>query len=105
VAPGAEGSQQWTLTPEGGRERSPITKAQPVTVPGAAPPEQEPSDDSKPHFDDWVTAMRARRQPNGDIKSGFGHSVAVIMAARAYREGKRLWWDPKREQIVDHRPG
>jgi hypothetical protein len=48
--------------------------------------------------------MRARRAPNGDIHSGFRHSVAVIMAARAYREGKRLWWDGKREQIVDQRP-
>ena len=105
VALGAEGSQQWTLTPEGGRPKSPVARAQPVTVPGAPPPELEPSDDSKPHFDDWVTALRARRAPSGDIHGGFKHSVAVIMAARAYREGKRLWWDGKREQIVDQRPG
>jgi predicted dehydrogenase len=98
---GAEGSQVWTLTPEGGRAKSPIARAQPVTVPGAAPPQLEPSDDSKAHFDDWVVAMRARRPPGGDIHGGFGHSVAVILAARAYREGKRLWWDPKREEIVD----
>jgi hypothetical protein len=26
----------------------------------------------------------------------------VIMAARAYREGKKLYWDAKAEQIVDH---
>jgi hypothetical protein len=101
---GAEGSQQWTLTPEGGRPGTPIARARSLMVPGAAPPLLEPSDDSKPHFDDWVTAMRARRQPQGDINGGFGHSVAVIMAARAYREGKRLWWDDKREEIVDRPP-
>jgi predicted dehydrogenase len=101
---GAEGSQRWTLTPDGGRPGSPIKKSQEVTVPGAAPAQLEPSDDSKFHFDDWVTAMRARRAPSGDIQGGFRHSVAVIMAARAYREGKRLYWDSKREQIVDQPP-
>jgi predicted dehydrogenase len=100
-SPGAEGSQTWTLTPEGGRARSPIAHAEKVTVAGARPPSPEPSDDSKEHFDDWVTAMRARKPPNGDIMGGFRHSVAVIMAARAYREGRRLYWDAKREEIVD----
>ena len=103
-SPGAEGSQKWTLTPEGGRPGTPIKRAEPVRVPGAAPPELEPSDDSRAHFDDWVTAMRARRQPQGDIKSGFAHSVAVIMAARAYQEGKRLYWDAQSERIVDTAP-
>jgi hypothetical protein len=28
--------------------------------------------------------------------------VAVIMAARAYREGKKLYWDAKNEAILDH---
>jgi predicted dehydrogenase len=104
-SPGAEGSQRWTLTPEGGRSGSPISRAQPVTVAGAPPPQLEPSDDSKPHFDDWVLAMRSRRPPNGDIHGGFAHSVAVIMAARAYREGRRMYWDPGREEILDHPPG
>jgi hypothetical protein len=49
--------------------------------------------------------MRSRRPPNGDIHGGFAHSVAVIMAARAYREGRRMYWDPGREEILDHLPG
>jgi predicted dehydrogenase len=104
-SPGAEGSQKWTLTPEGGRPGSPIEQARPLVVPGAPPPELEPTDDSRWHFDDWVSAMRARRQPNGDIMSGFRHSVAVIMAARAHNEGRRLYWDAKHEQIVDRPVG
>jgi len=30
--------------------------------------------------------------------------VAVIMAARAYREGRKLYWDPATETIVDRAP-
>ena len=34
--------------------------------------------------------------------SGFAHAVAVVMATRAYREGKKMFWDRKSEQILDH---
>jgi predicted dehydrogenase len=108
---GGEGSQIWTLTPDGGlptdpRPRPghvPVAEERRISVPGQEPLIQ-PSDDSKEHYDDWITAMRARRQPNGDIHTGFKHSVAVIMAARAYREGRKLYWDPVSEQILDHPP-
>ncbi len=40
--------------------------------------------------------------PNGHIHTGFWHSVGVAMATQAYREGKKLYWDRKNEQIVDH---
>jgi hypothetical protein len=30
--------------------------------------------------------------------------VACIMAARSYWEGKRLYYDAKNEQILDHSP-
>jgi len=26
------------------------------------------------------------------------------MAARAYREGRKLYWNPRTEEIVDHPP-
>lgn len=109
---GGEGSQKWTLTPNGGiptdhRSRpghKPVAEEQTVLVEAAPAPSADPSDDSKYHFDDWVQSMRARKQPNGDIHTGFKHSAAIIMAARAYREGKKLWWDSKREEIVDRSP-
>jgi hypothetical protein len=40
--------------------------------------------------------------PNGNIHTGFWHSIATIMATRAYREGKKLYWDHSKEEIVDH---
>ena len=42
--------------------------------------------------------------PNGHIHTGFWHSIATIMATRAYREGKKLYWDRKTEEIVDRMP-
>lgn len=60
------------------------------------------TDDSKFHLDNWVDCMRNRNVvPNGHIHTGFWHSVAAIMATRAYREGKKLYWDRATEEIID----
>jgi predicted dehydrogenase len=61
------------------------------------------SDDSKYHLDNWIDCMRDRSiTPNGNIHTGFWHSIATIMATRAYREGKKLYWDRSSEEIIDH---
>ena len=46
--------------------------------------------------------MRSRRTPNADVRSGYAHSVATIMAAQAEVPGKRLYWDA--EVVGDRRP-
>src|SRR6185369_5303868 len=114
-SPGGEGSPQWWFTPEthsGWRSNTVFNtgvrnpKAEPVTIPGhpdVAPVSQ--GDDQKYHTDDWFHCMHTRGVPNGNIDTGFGHAVAVVMATRAYREEKKLYWDRKNEQIVDRRPG
>lgn len=48
--------------------------------------------------------MRSRKQPNGHIETGFAHAVAVVMATRSYREGKKLYWDRKADEIVERAP-
>ena len=61
------------------------------------------SDNSRYHLDNWIDCMRVRNLlPNGNIHTGFWHSVASIMATLAYREGKKLYWDRTKEEIVDH---
>ena len=61
------------------------------------------SDDSKYHLDNWIDCIRNRNMmPNGNIHTGFWHSIATIMATRAYREGKKLYWNRKDEVIDDH---
>ncbi len=101
---GGEGSERWLITPRGGRGQN-LGSDRPITIPGhdtIGP--ANVTDDSKDHFDDWVRSMRARKQPNGDIHSGFRHSVAAIMGARAYREGRKMYWDPRREEISERPP-
>jgi hypothetical protein len=61
-----------------------------------------PDDDDVNHLTNWLDAMRARTQPNATVDNGFSHALACIMAAQSYWSGKRLYWDPKSEEIVDH---
>ena len=76
-----------------------------MTLPGSSdPPPVNQSDNLKAHTDDWFRAMRTRKPPNGHIETGFAHAVAVVMATRSYREEKKIYWDRKNEQILDHRP-
>jgi predicted dehydrogenase len=110
-AVGGEGSPQWWYAPETysgwgsnlifGDEHAPAPTPVPVLPEGVteiAPTSQ--SDDSKYHMDDWVRGMRARRPCNGSIETGFAHSVAAVMAARSYREDRKMRWDRAREEIV-----
>jgi len=53
------------------------------------------------HIRNWLACMRSRATPNADIRSGYAHSVVSIMAARAEWTGRKLYWDPKREEIVN----
>ena len=63
------------------------------------------SDSNPSHMKNWFECLRSRKQPNATVEHGFAHSVAVIMAARAQREGKKLYWDRDKEQIVDQPAG
>ncbi len=61
------------------------------------------SDDSKYHLDNWIDCIRARNfNTNGNIHTGFWNAIASVMATNAYRQGKKLYWDNVREEIVDH---
>jgi len=75
-----------------------------ITVPefnGELPPTAI-SDDSKPHMDNWIDCIRDRNQmTNGHIMTGYWHSIGIIMATRAYREGKKLYWDRQNEIISE----
>ncbi len=113
-SPGGEGSPQWWFIPErrSGWQSNLVfdlhqeTKREPVTIPGhpEVPPVDQ-DDNLQAHTDDWFRAMRSRTTPNGSIDTGFGHAVALIMATRSYREGKKIYWDRKTEQIADHPVG
>lgn len=110
-SPGGEGSPQWWYLPErrSGWSDNVVfdrklgkVQPEPVTLPGSTevPPVNQ-DDNLKAHTDNWFECMRSRKTPNGNIDTGFAHSVAVVMANRAYREGKKMYWDRKNEQILD----
>jgi predicted dehydrogenase len=115
-AHGGEGSPRWFFIPEyqelpggfdfyeGMREAVKKGQAEIVTTPeynNELPPTKL-SDDSKWHLDNWIDCMRNKDMvPNGHIHTGFWHSIASIMATRAYREGRKLYWDPTLEEITD----
>lgn len=110
-SPGGEGSPQWWFIAEprsGWRSNSVFdlrreAKRELVTIPGhPETPPLEQDDNLQAHTDDWFRAMRSRKTPNGNIDTGFAHAAALIMATRSYREGKKMFWDRKREEIVDH---
>ncbi len=117
---GGEGASLFVVTKEGGRneidpdESGPVyTKApemgpardgaEMVQVPGAPQANSlGPNDDDVTHLLNWLHAMQDRKQPNANVDHGFSHALVCIMATQSYWTGKKLYWDPKREEIVDH---
>lgn len=113
-SPGGEGSPQWWFVPENGSawRSNVVAKRQPgkaqselITIPGhSETPPVEQNDDLKYHTDNWFHCMRTRSTTNGNIDTGFAHSIAVIMANRSYREGRKMHWDRKTEKITHDFP-
>jgi len=103
---GGEGSPRWKWVEEKGTHESDpnVKRAERyVTLPGddRVPPTSI-SDDDLSHMTNWFECLRSRKPPNATVRHGFAHSVACIMAARAYREGRKLFWDARTEEITDH---
>jgi predicted dehydrogenase len=103
---GGEGSQRWKLVEEkGNHEDNPFVRRPEtyVTLPGNTNlPPPFISDNDLSHMTNWLDCLRSRHETNATVRHGFAHSVAVIMATRSYREGRKLFWDPAAEAIVDH---
>lgn len=102
---GGEGSPRWKLVDEkGNHEDNPTIQRSEkyVMLPGSdrVPPTWI-GDNAPYHMHNWFDCLRSRRQPVATVRDGFAHAVAGIMAARACREGRKLWWDSATETIVD----
>ncbi len=105
---GGEGSPRWKWVEEKGtHEDDPEVKRAErwVTLPGDDKPGPIGIGDEDPsHMANWLDCLRSRREPNATVQHGFAHSVACIMAARAQREGRKLWWDARSETILEQPP-
>lgn len=51
------------------------------------------------HMENWLECLRSRRTPNAEIRAGYAHSVASIMAFLAWESGRRQVYDPEKEEI------
>jgi predicted dehydrogenase len=123
---GGEGSQRWKLVEERGtHEANPFVHRSAKTIKlsdsamHAMPWSQRlltgavektygslpfTTDSNPSHMRNWLECLRSRDQPNATVDHGFAHSVAIIMAARAQQEGKKLYWDARHEQILETPP-
>jgi hypothetical protein len=52
----------------------------------------------------WFECIGSREQPEGTVEDGLAHSVANMMAAESYWSGRKQYWDPAREEILDRLP-
>jgi predicted dehydrogenase len=103
---GGEGSPRWKWVEEkDNHESNPLIKREEknVTLPGETTlPPTFIGDEAPFHMTNWLECLRSRKEPNATVRHGYSHSVACIMAARSYREGKKLYWDRKTETILEH---
>jgi predicted dehydrogenase len=51
------------------------------------------------HMKNWFDCMRSRQQPAAPIETGYGHSVACIMADESFTRGRRMIHDPAKRSI------
>ena len=107
---GGEGSPRWQMVEEkGNHEDDPtvdsrravkdVTLGDDKSLPPTFIGDEDPS-----HMTNWLDCLRSRKQPNATVHHGYAHSVACIMAAQSYWSGKKLYWDPRAEAILDHAP-
>jgi predicted dehydrogenase len=107
---GGEGSPRYQVIQELGthEEDADIDKkraAKNVLLPGETKiPPMGIDDLTLGHMANWLECLRSRQQPHCTVNNGFAHSVACIMAARAYWSGKKQYWDAANEEILDRSP-
>ena len=107
---GGEGSPRYQVVDEKGNHEDnwEIDKqrgARYIQLPGHKELAPMAIDDmSVEHMANWFECIRTRQQPIATVHDGFGHSIACMMAAESYWTGKKLYWDPAKEEILDRAP-
>ncbi|MCW1735417.1 Gfo/Idh/MocA family protein [Anaerorudis cellulosivorans] len=52
------------------------------------------------HIKEWLDCIRSGRKPSCGIEEGFQEAMTAHMGTRAYLEGRTMYWDRDKEQIV-----
>jgi predicted dehydrogenase len=76
-----------------------------ISLPGETGiPPMGMDDLSLEHMGNWFDCIRSRKEPHASVNAGFAHSVACMMAAASYWNGRKMFWDAKTETFSDTRP-
>jgi predicted dehydrogenase len=107
---GGEGSPRYKLVEEkGNHEDNPdidrLRAEKDLLLPGDKTlPPAGMGDLELQHMENWLECLRSRQQPHSTVSDGYAHSLACIMAAQSFWAGKKVYYDPATETIVDHAP-
>ena len=52
------------------------------------------------HIREWLECIRNGQKPSCDINAAFEEAMAAHMGTRAYLEGRTMYWDREKEEIV-----
>ncbi len=52
------------------------------------------------HVQEWLEAIRQKKQPSCNIDQGFEEAITSHMGTLAFRENRKVYWDPDKKQII-----
>jgi len=56
------------------------------------------------HMDNWLGCLRTREQPTLNADRAYQVMVPIALSVVAYRQGRVVYFDPKKEKVVDSMP-
>jgi len=63
-----------------------------------------PSRYSYDHMGNWLECIRTRQQPTLNADRAYRVMVPIALSVLAYRQGRAVFFDPAREEVVDYNP-
>jgi predicted dehydrogenase len=76
-------------------------KAPAMVVGTPRDPNYMPETLSRRHIQNFLTCMRTRELPRADVEIGHRATTVCHLGNIAYRTGRKIRWDSRREQILD----
>ncbi|MFH1267506.1 MAG: Gfo/Idh/MocA family oxidoreductase [Planctomycetota bacterium] len=87
--------------PVGGLADVPKTRARPLRTEGISDKSGDPREQFKLHVRNFLDCVKSREEPLSDLESGHRVATALHLGNLSLRIGRRIRWDPEKEQILD----
>ncbi len=52
------------------------------------------------HMEDWISCVRSRNTPRCGVDRAFQEAAAILMSVEAWKQDRKVRWDPVKEEIV-----